>query len=998
MRRSTLKRGPVEKFSRRPVGRVEKVQTFATELTGGVNEISGLLDFPQTDALFALNYAPAEGGGYELVGQLERFDGTSPPPREANYYGVPYTKLNRSNAFYLYAPCNGVSSSAEANYIPINCMSFKAGSEKIIPGSQLSLEVDTYDPIGGVTAKSTITIACRGIYVESGTWEGGDAQGTIFFDDLTASLDAYRALDGYRISGVGDTLGEAQLAYSSTAAGIYVPTVTLQNGATAEEIALNRAQTSNVYRIPFRLGTSNQNPYGSGGASFPEWFRPPCMIKSDVGHYFWLTDVEVTSGDPTTDDAAGYLYGIPFVAPYTDLTLASYFTGGGGVDVGGCLSGGVAVIDGPLESTGDFTSLEDADNDAVWKAKGVLPAFSWNGTEFTAGEDIDDGAGVVIAEVPSAPLSDDSGEGGLRTEFLDKVYRNYMGYQTRLGIQPVPGKGPVRGIFEYDGDIFAIRQKFTGTNLGFYKANGSLWSGITATPAPSDQWEEVEVYNTLKFYAGVDDFEIGDTVTGLTSGASATVIYVGATGGATGTGSLSGALTLGTITGGPFQDTEALQVSGATVALADGVVSTTFDGTNETPCEIIKANFGDGEKVYITTGGDDIAVYDGTKLSKISLGTTAQLGGGPTHLIEHKNYLFVSIGSSVFHSAVGDPRVFTALNNTVEFALGDEVTGFGKTAGGLLAMLTRDKTHVLYGAEVADWEKKEQPSRIGAIPKSIQPGVNPIFTDVQGITTLSAVQEFGDFRATELSKMVSRSLQRNINNIVASVKIKDTQQYWLFFSDGTGIIGYFGEENPRFTFFGYTSDYYETPDLDLTEVVLNSDYEDIIRPYVAFATDYIGGIERVFMGDQQGFVYEMNVGTSLDGAPLQGYLRLAPWNMKAPMLNKSFIKATVYVEAGEGSEVLASYELDYGDNSLERNRTNANELNNLSDVEPSGGYWGIDEWGQFSWGGRAVSEINIYIDAPSRNIGLLISSLSAVEPKHTIEGCVVEYILRGRKS
>lgn len=152
------------------------------------------------------------------------------------------------------------------------------------------------------------------------------------------------------------------------------------------------------------------------------------------------------------------------------------------------------------------------------------------------------------------------------------------------------------------------------------------------------------------------------------------------------------------------------------------------------------------------------------------------------------------------------------------------------------------------------------------------------------------------------------------------------------------------------------------------------------------------------MGDQEGYVYEMNVGTSLDGAPLEAYIRLAPWNMKSPNLNKHFIKATVYVEAAQGSEVLATYELDYGDWTIPRGDGVSNSIDSLNDIDATGGYWGVDEWGSFSWGGRAVSEINLYVDAPGRNLGLVLLSLSAEEPTHTIEGCVVDYTIRGRKA
>lgn len=987
MRRSALRKNAqtTEKNSRRRSVDVEKVRTFQTTIGGSVDEVASLLEFAKDDALFAQNYIPVEGGGFKLMGQLERFDGTTPEPRNATYYALPYEQVQTGNVFTSGAYSVGGSSGATSWYRHLNAISFKNGSEKFLPGTQIEITVDTYDPIGPVYDTDVLELECRSVYITSGSWEGGDAAGVIYTDTYSASPTAIRALDGYRITGANGARGEAELAHAADTPSRFIPPVILSNCASATDKANNTPPTSNVYRIAFANGSSNENP-SDDDLSYPEWFRPPCMIKSDMNHYFWLTEVEITSGDHTTDDAAGYLYGVPMVSFGDALATATYFAGGGATFVGGSLSGGYAEINGALESTGNFVALEDADNDAVWKAKGIMPSFSWNEIEYTDGEDIENAAATKFGEV--LPGESQKGLYGLSDDNLDKAYRNFAEILTRSLMTKVPGTGPVVGIFEFEGDIFAVREKDGVAQLGFYKAEGTLWPGTGATPTSATQWTEVTGYDQLYYDNGAFDITAdivpGTVITGLTSGASATVVYVGTNAGTAGGGDMKGWFHFDGITGGPFQNNEELQVGGVTKALADGANSTTTFGVpgSPIPCEAIKANFGDGEKVYMTTGMSDIAIYDGTKLARSRLGTTAELGGKPDHIIEHKDYLVCSINSSVFLSGIGNPFSWSALDGAAEFALADDCTGLGRTSGGLLAIFEREQTSILYGTTKDDFDLKDQPSRIGAIERSVQPDINPVFTDVQGITTLDAVQEFGDFRATDQSKKVKETLKQKINTIVASVKIKDEDQYWLFFSDGTGIAGYFGGDEPEYGFFSYQSTY--------------TDYD--IIPFVAFATDYVNGMERVFLGDQEGYVYEMNVGTSLDGAPLQAYLRLAPWNMGSPNLNKNFIKATVYVEASEGSELLATYELDYGDWSLERGDSVNNSIDALNDIDPTGGYWGVDEWASFSWGGRAVSEINLYIDAPGRNLGLVLLSLSAEEPAHTIEGCVVDYTVRGRKS
>lgn len=82
--------------------------------------------------------------------------------------------------------------------------------------------------------------------------------------------------------------------------------------------------------------------------------------------------------------------------------------------------------------------------------------------------------------------------------------------------------------------------------------NGTSWSPVAD-----------ETINTLSFDALTSDFTIGETLTGGTSGATAEILGIGLSAAAAGT------LYLGAITGGPYQDNEAITSAGG-AATADG--------------------------------------------------------------------------------------------------------------------------------------------------------------------------------------------------------------------------------------------------------------------------------------------------------------------------------------------------------------------------------------------------------------------------------------------
>lgn len=1015
MRRSQGRRRPTEKLSRRQLPGLETVKSYAVEFDGGLNETAKLLGFPEGDALTAINYIPCESG-YELSNQIERFDG-APRPSEDEIYVVPYTKNIYGGGVYFGVETTGATSGAEIAVLPLFAYRFKNGTDPIIPGTVIQIESELY--FGGAYYDSAITITADAIIVTSGSWNGGDAAGFILTEGYINGFSSERILDGATISGYGtSTPGAAQFHHDSDNPGQYVLPYINSNCQDDTDIATNERFNGNVYKIAFENGTSGVNPV-DGNDSYPEWFRPPCCIKTNDGYYFWLTEVEITSGDPDNDDAAGWLYGYPLGAAITGTFGASstYFFGGNeNYMCGGSPSGGYAEIAGTptLVSTGLYTSREDALNDGVWKNKGTFVGRAWNGTAYVADEELQDDFSTTFAYAQS-DVSDQGTSTGI--DSLDKSYSVVGGNFAREYIRYVPGRGPIGGLFEYDGDIFALRveQAGDGDAIRVYKATGTIFNGWGSTPQPTDSWTEVEFYRSIFYDSGTQEFVAGDTVTGGTSGTSADVIYAGVIKGTTG-GDLTGWLLIDTPTGGTgaFNAGEDLNISGIKKAEVTAAIATNPEVLADAipKCDVDRYSFGTAEdkpsdpnlvKVYLATGVSHLLFYDGTKMGIIPMDAGIPY---PKFVRAHKGHLFVGCGSDVIHSGIGTDTNTADMDWSTGAGAGainiqDDCTGMATSAGGTLALFSRDKISVLYGTSAADWELKVQPDRAGAVAYSLQPVTDPVFFDVQGITTLKAVQEFGDFRATDFSEPIERTLAGKSDNVECSVYIKDRDQYWLFFDDGSGVAGYMKGKRPKWATINYNNPYHTTPSIDSNYADEDADYEDILRPHVALATEFIDGVERVFIGDKNGFVYELNSGTSMDGVPHQGYLRLAPLHLKSPQQNKKFIKATMHVEAPAGSEVRVTYEMDYGDWTLERGASTTNTIENLNsiyNVDPEAGYWGIEEWTDFPWGGKGVSEINVHMAAVGRNIGFIVSSESAVEPSHIVQSMVLEYMMRGRKS
>jgi hypothetical protein len=123
---------------------------------------------------------------------------------------------------------------------------------------------------------------------------------------------------------------------------------------------------------------------------------------------------------------------------------------------------------------------------------------------------------------------------------------------------------------------------------------------------------------------------------------------------------------------------------------------------------------------------------------------------------------------------------------------------------------------------------------------------------------------------------------------VASLISRRNGQYWLFFDNGAGIIAYLGGKQPAIMPFVFG-----------------------VVPTCACSIED-DGIERMFFGAENGFVYELDKGTSFDGLAIEHYVRLAFNSFGAPQVEKRIPKAVLDIEASGPTTLSVSADYDYG--------------------------------------------------------------------------------------
>ena len=337
----------------------------------------------------------------------------------------------------------------------------------------------------------------------------------------------------------------------------------------------------------------------------------------------------------------------------------------------------------------------------------------------------------------------------------------------RSAITALPGSGPVRGVWKFNDITYGFRDNSGATACVMHKATASGWVAVTMD-------------SVLTFTLGTNEISIGDTITGVTSSATATVTHVRINSGTWSGGDAEGDIYYNPSTlSGTFQ-AEVIQVStvnSANIAGA-GVVGAFPAGGYY---EFINYNFyglSYSKTMYGVNGVGQGFSFDGSDVIFIDTGTSVDT---PSKIYAHAKQLFFAFpGGSVQHSAPGEPYIFSAILGSSEIAIGEECTGFATVPGESLAIFGRNNISILYGTGVADWKLSTYSTDSGAINNSVQSLDIPFFMDDQGMKKLATSMNYGDFNVDTLSDKMKPYLKTKLGNLSCSVKVRNKEQYRIF--------------------------------------------------------------------------------------------------------------------------------------------------------------------------------------------------------------------------
>ena len=594
----------------------------------------------------------------------------------------------------------------------------------------------------------------------------------------------------------------------------------------------------------------------------------------------------------------------------------------------------------------------------------VLSSGAWNGTgvgtvalhlitgTFQTGEALRV-AGVTHAVLSSVPTLGDGNADATSRTYLTTAQEYARGL-----IQKPPGTGAVRGVLWYGGKVHAWRDNAGSTAGVLHQSSANGWT------APN-------LGQILTFTSGGPyEIKAPNVITGSISGATATVRQVATNAGTSwSAGTAAGTLVLDNVTGTFVAEELNVGVNIAVATIAGAPSAATFPPGGRYELDIFNFYGTVGtERVYGANGVGKAFEYDGASIIPISTGMPDDK---PFLVAAHKNHLFLGFPKgSLQHSDLGEPRSFTARLGATELGMGHELTGIIPNATATLLITTNISLAVLTGNDSSDWLLEGLSDEAGAKRHSGQRIGEIIYLDERGVRSVKATQTYGNFALGTYTNLIQKELDAKRNRgaqPVLSLVVKSKDQYLLLFNDGTGISIYFGRKNPEAMLFEY--------------------------PFVASCGHVaeVDGVERVFVGAQDGYVYELNVGTSFDGTAIEALVQLPFGHQGGPRVLKRYHKAIAELVAGPGSTLSMVAQFDYGGG------IQTYPHSEVFKIEGEGGLWGLSNWAEFQWDSPTVAQAETYLQGLGVNMSLVIFSNSSIMDSYILQGVTILFSPRGQK-
>jgi hypothetical protein len=367
---------------------------------------------------------------------------------------------------------------------------------------------------------------------------------------------------------------------------------------------------------------------------------------------------------------------------------------------------------------------------------------------------------------------------------------------------------------------------------------------------------------------------------------------------------------------------------------------------------------------------DGVHVYNGTTYSQITSGLP--VGNAPVNVGVWENRLFVVFDDgNILFSQVGQPDNFDSSTGYAgNIDMGDPVTGVIPAAGVLL-LFTRKGIKVLHYGSTTDqfiFKLDDFSKNMGAVDKTVQNLFEKVyFADDRGPSQMIPAAETGGFQADHIGEKVETEYNANKDNITGSVIDIINRRYYIFYTVS-------GKSNGlAFTF-----------NKGKLKGIGRFEFQDKATVSAHGVTD--DGTPRMLFGDDSGYIFLMESGTSFDGESIETRFVTSYYHYGSPRHWKHFARLHFEIDCGSQMPFTVGALYDYGSPLLAESSEETQNVSGGSSV------WGGGVvWGEFTWGAGVLGRGIAYIHGYGANMGIVVKTDEKYFSKHTVHNITTDY-------
>lgn len=258
---------------------------------------------------------------------------------------------------------------------------------------------------------------------------------------------------------------------------------------------------------------------------------------------------------------------------------------------------------------------------------------------------------------------------------------------------------------------------------------------------------------------------------------------------------------------------------------------------------------------------------------------------GASHVCMFKSTLFFGVGTELVFTAPYTPDDLDPANGAGSISIGSEITGLIVFRDQLI-IFAYDKIVRLTGSTSADFALTPVTEDLGCLSADTiqEVGADVMFLGPDGLRTLSSTERIGDFGIDVASKNIRPTVARlqDYATIFSSTVIRSKAQYRLFaYVSGERVNVARGVLGSKFIDQGGQG--FQWGELKGFKV------------YIA-DSQFIDEDEYRVFANEDGYVYNMDTGTSRDGENIDAIFESPYMPITDPQMRKTFYKLDMYIK------------------------------------------------------------------------------------------------------